>query len=89
MNAKRLLLIILIGLLLTAPVSAKMVTAKVDDKGVTGYGHASFAVVGTLHTKYGEITVSNEDYNRVEINDTIRYDTDIPFWFSYWDVEVI
>lgn len=90
MTAKRLILILLIGaLLLISPVSAKIVTAKVDDKGLM-YTQRD-GVVGTLHTCYGEIIVSRDDYNRVDINDTIRYNNDLVdyFWCTYWDIEVI
>lgn len=84
-----LIVVIISALLLCSPVSAKMVTAKVDDKGLIAYG-AGGAIVGTLHTQYGEITVSDKDYNAVEINDTIRYDTDIDsFWQFRWPIEVI
>lgn len=80
-------MICLIGLLLISPVSAKMVTAKVDDKGlmwVNGKG-----VVGTLHTEYGSIIVNDEDYNNVMVNDTITYDTDKnTFWSTYWSIKV-
>lgn len=91
MTAKRLFLIILaIGiLLLISPISAKMVTAKVDDKGLM-YTQRD-GMIGTLHTQYGSITVSNEDYNKISINDTIRYNTDMVdyFWNTFWDVEVV
>lgn len=84
---KKIIMICLIGLLLISPVSAKMVTAKVDDKGliwVPGEG-----IVGTLHTEYGTIIVTEEDYNKVMINDTITYDTDKhSFWSSFWSIKV-
>ena len=89
MTEKRLILLIcLIGLLLVAPIHAKEVTAKVDDKGlmwVQNWG----GVIGTLHTCYGEITVSKEDYNSIMVNDTIRYDTDMVdfFYTPFWEVE--
>ena len=89
-KSKLLFIIIVIGLLLlVAPVSAKTVTAKVDDKGIlidNRYGH-----MGTVHTCYGWITVSDEDYNQIMVNDTIRYDSDMIDWFwqQYWDVEVV
>ena len=90
MIKKRLLIIVLLFLLLISPVNAKMVTAKVDDKGLVAYGNTGLCIVGTLHTRYGTITVTDEDYNKVEINDTIRYNTDIDsFWHNRWEIEVI
>jgi hypothetical protein len=90
-NKRLILIILLIGtLLLITPINAKVVTAKVDDKGLIAYGHASCSIVGTLHTEYGWIAVSDYDYNCVEINDTIKYDTDIDsFWRPTWDIEVL
>ena len=92
MNVKRMILIIcVIGLLIIAPVSAKEVTAKVDDKGLLFvYDHRG-GIVGTLHTCYGEITVNEEDYNNIMVNDTIKYDTDMVdfFWTIHWDVEKV
>lgn len=90
MTEKLLIVFCIIGLLLISPVSAKEVTAKVDDKGlmwVQNWG----GVIGTLHTCYGEITVSKEDYNNIMVNDTIRYDTDMIdyFWTPFWEVEKV
>ena len=65
MTGKLLILIIcIIGLLLISPLSAKEVTAKVDDKRLLIDDNRDM-FVGTLHTCYGEITVSNEDYNNI------------------------
>lgn len=91
MTGKRLFIICLIGLLLVTPVSAKMVTAKVDDKGLLFVNDNRGGIVGTLHTCYGEITVTDEDYNQIMVNDTIRYDTDMVdyFWDVFWDVEKV
>lgn len=84
---KKIIMICLIGLLLISPVSAKMVTAKVDDKGLIWVGGEG--IVGTLHTEYGTITVTEEDYNKVMINDTITYDTDMhSFWNQFWSIKV-
>ena len=86
----KILSIFLIGvLLLMTPISAEMVTAKVDDKGLM-YTQRD-GLIGTLHTCYGEITVSNADYNRVDINDTISYNDDLVdyFWVTFWDMEVV
>ena len=92
MSEKLLILIIcIIGLLLISPISAKEVTAKVDDKGLMWMHDNRGGIVGTLHTCYGEITVSNEDYNNIMVNDTIRYDTDMVdyFWTPFWEVEKV
>ena len=91
MTEKLLIVICIIGLLLISPISAKEVTAKVDDKGLMWVDANRGGIVGTLHTSYGEITVSNEDYNNIMVNDTIRYDTDMInyFWTPFWDVEKV
>ena len=81
------LLFVVLLMLLMSSSSAEMVTAKVDDKGLIANYYKE--LVGTLHTEYGEITVRDDDYNLIKINNTIRYNTDIPFWSNYWDVEVI
>lgn len=85
-----ILLICLIGLLLIVPIHAKEVVAKVEDKGLLIDDNRD-VFIGTLHTCYGEITVNNEDYNSIMVNDTIRYDTDMIsyFWSPYWDVEKV
>lgn len=90
MTEKLLIVICIIGLLLISPVSAKEVTAKVDDKGLMWIQNWG-GVIGTLHTSYGEITVSKEDYNNIMVNDTIRYDTDMifSFWTYFWEVEKV
>ena len=87
MNKKIILLICIIGLILITPICAKEVTAVVDDKGLIHM--QNYGLVGTLHTCYGEITVGDKDYNEININDTIRYNTDLPFWSYYWDVEKV
>ena len=80
--------LLIVLLLLISPVNAKIVTAKIDDKGLL-FTH-SYGVLGTLHTEYGTIIVEDYVYNNVEINDTIKYDTKKDtFWSYYWDVEVI
>ena len=71
MTEKLLIVICIIRLLLISPVSAKEVTAKVDDKGLMWIQNWG-GVVGTLHTSYGEITVSKEDYNNIMVNDSIQ-----------------
>ena len=89
MSKQLIALLLICSLLLLSPVSAEVVTAKVDDKGLM-YTQRD-GVVGTLHTCYGEIIVSRDDYNNVNINDTIRYNNDLVdyFWGTYWDIEVI
>lgn len=91
MNFKMGLIILFLGMLLTSCVSAREVTAKVDDKGLIWVQNGGGGIVGTLHTCYGEITVSAEDYNNIMVNDTIRYDTDMIdcFWTNFWDVEKV
>lgn len=92
MNIKQIILIFCIaGLLIIAPASAKEVTAKVDDKGLIWIQSSHGGLIGTLHTCYGEITVSEEDYNNIMVNDTIKYDTDMVdfFWTIHWDVEKV
>lgn len=90
MTEKLLIVICIIGLLLIFPVSAKEVTAKVDDKGLIWIQNWG-GIIGTLHTCYGEITVSEEDYNNIMVNDTIRYDTDMIdyYWTPFWEVEKV
>lgn len=92
MTDKRFIIIIcIIGLLIMSPIYAQEVIAKVDDKGLLFiYDHRG-GIVGTLHTQYGEITVDKEDYNNIQINDTIKFDTDLIdyFWTIYWNVEKV
>ena len=85
-----LIFFLIVLLLVVSPVSAEIVTAKVDDKGLMWVQSRS-GIVGTLHTCYGEITVSPEDYNSIMVNDTIRYDTDMIdyFWTPFWEVEKV
>ncbi len=74
MDLKSLLIIFcLIGLLLLAPVSAKEINSKVDDKKIIhSYGDGKYFV----HTvDFGDIEVSENDYQQVFINDTITFDT--------------
>lgn len=68
------------------PVYSKEVTAVVDDKGLIGT--SDLGIVGTLHTNYGTIVVTDDDYNKINVNDTIRYNTDKTFW-TYWEVELV
>lgn len=86
MTVKLILILFCIGLLIITPVFSKEVTAVVDDKGLMWSDDRG--IVGTLHTGYGTITVTDDDYNRIMVNDTIKYNTDKTFW-TYWEVEVI
>lgn len=92
MNEKRFMLIffLIVLLLMVSPISAEIVTAKVNDKGLL-YDSTRGKFIGTLHTEYGEITVNREDYNNIMVNDTIRYDTDMVdyFWTPFWEVEKV
>lgn len=90
MSEKLLIVICIIGLLLFSPISAKEVVAKVDDKKLLIDDNRDM-FIGVLHTCYGEITVNNEDYNSIMVNDTIRYNTDMInyFWTPFWDVEKV
>lgn len=84
-----LILICLVVLVVAVPVvSAKEVTAKVDDKGLMV--SSRYGILGTLHTEYGTIIVQDEDYNNIQINDTISYNTDKDtFWDIYWKVKKV
>lgn len=86
---KNIIIILLLGvLLLITPVYSKEVTSVVDDKGLL-YVYSS-GILGTLHTPYGWIIVNDEDYNNIEVNDTIKYDTHKDtFWDYCWDVELV
>lgn len=86
-----ILIICIIGLLIITPISAREVTAKVDDKGLLFVNDNRGGIVGTLDTCYGEITVNREDYNQIMVNDTIKYDTDLVdyFWTPFWNVEKV
>ncbi len=76
MTGKRIVLICLIGLLLVAPVCAKEITSKVDDKEIVDcYGETY-----SIHTvKFGDISVLESTYQKVMINDTITFDTKSDF----------
>lgn len=86
MTKKLILILFCIGLLIMTPVYSKEVTAVVDDKGLIGT--SDLGIVGTLHTAYGTIVVTDEDYNKINVNDTIKYNTDKTFWM-YWEVELV
>ena len=77
MTDKRLLLILLMGLLLLiAPVSAKEITSKVDDKEIV----STYGVSYTIHTiDFGDIEVDESQYQQVFINDTITFNTQSDF----------
>ena len=78
MTNKRLLLLIitLIGLLLLNPVSAKVITSKVDDKEIVDTYGVSF----TVHTvDFGDINVNSDVYNKVMIGDNITFSSENNF----------
>lgn len=80
-----LLLICLIGLLLITPISAKVITTKVDDKEIVNTYGTSY----TVHTvDFGDIIVLWEDYNQIMINDNITFNTDGEFG-GYWGIQKI
>lgn len=70
---KRLLIILLVGLLLLAPVYATEVTSKVDDKKIMHtYGESKYFI----HTvDFGDIEVTEQEYQEVFINDTVTFNT--------------
>lgn len=70
---KRLLIILLVGLLLLAPVYATEVTSKVDDKKIIHtHGESKYFI----HTvDFGDIEVTEQDYQEVFINDTVTFNT--------------
>ena len=70
---KRLLIILLVGLLLLAPVYATEVTSKVDDKKIMHtHGDGNYFI----HTvDFGDIEVTEQEYQEVFINDTVTFDT--------------
>ena len=73
MNEKRLFLIILvIGiLLLIAPVSAKEITSKVDDKHIQHSYGTDYYFIHTVD--FGDVQVIDTVYNEIMINDTVTF----------------
>jgi len=66
-----LLIILLTGLLLITPITAKEITSKVDDKHIQhSYGNDYYFI----HTVvFGDIQVMEEVYDGIMINDTIKF----------------
>ena len=82
MSKRFILICLIIGLLLITPISAKVITTKVDDKTMVDTYGTSRAV----HTvDFGDIIVLDRDYNRIMINDTITFNTDGEFG-GYWTI---
>lgn len=73
MNVKTIIILLIISLLLLSPVAAKEITSKVDDKKIIkshGDGHYF------IHTvTFGDIQVTESEYQEVFINDTVTFDT--------------
>lgn len=70
---KRLLIILLVGLLLLAPIYATEVTSKVDDKKIMHTRGTSNFFIHTVD--FGDIEVTEQEYQEVFINDTVTFDT--------------
>ena len=83
MTAKRLiLLILLIGILLITPISAKELTTVVDDKEIVATHGTSF----TIHTvDFGDILVTPNEYEKIFINDTVTFKTKSNI-IGYWEI---
>jgi len=82
MNKHFILSCLIIGLLLITPISAKVITTKVDDKQLID----TYGTSRTIHTvDFGDILVLYNDYNRIMINDNITFDTDGNFG-GYWTI---
>ena len=59
--------------MLLSPVSAEIITSKVDDKHII---HVKGMCSRIIHTvDFGDIEVSKEDYSNIMINDTITFNT--------------
>lgn len=72
MNLKLILIIIFFSLLFLAPISAKVLTSKVDDKEIVDTSGTS----QTLHTvDFGDVRVSGDVYEKVMIGDNITFST--------------
>lgn len=70
---KRVIIIFLLTLMLLSPVSAEVITTKVDDKHII---HTKIMCSRIIHTvDFGDIEVSKDDYSKIMINDTITFNT--------------
>ena len=77
MTEKRLLLICLIILLLIAPITAKEITSKVDDKHIQHSYGSDYYFIHTVD--FGDIQVFETEYDSVMINDTIIFKNESEF----------
>jgi len=83
MNKKIIICCLIIGLLLLSPVSAKIITSKVDDKRIMHTYGPSF----TVHTvDFGDIRVYHNVYNQIMINDTISFSDQCDETYHYYTV---
>lgn len=70
---KRVIIIFLLTLMLLSPVSAEVITTKVDDKHII---HTKIMCSRIIHTvDFGDIEVTEQEYQEVFINDTVTFDT--------------
>ncbi|MBQ2636113.1 MAG: hypothetical protein IJG09_05375 [Methanobrevibacter sp.] len=70
---KKLIIILLLTLMLLSPVSAEIITSKVDDKHIIHSYNLCSRIVHTVD--FGDIEVSKEDYSKIMINDSITFNT--------------
>ena len=70
---KKLIIILLLTLMLLSPVSAEIITSKVDDKHIIHIYNLCSRIVHTVD--FGDIEVSKEDYSKIMINDSITFNT--------------
>ena len=70
---KRLIIIFLLTIMLLSPVSAEVITTKVDDKHIIHSYNLCSRIIHTVD--FGDIEVSKEDYSKIMINDTITFNT--------------
>lgn len=70
---KKLIIILLLTMMLLSPVSAEIITTKVDDKHIIHSYNICSRIIHTVD--FGDIEVSKEDYSKVMINDTITFNT--------------
>ena len=82
MNKKLILIFIVIGLLLIAPISAKEITSKVDDKKIIPDRGDGFYFIHTVD--FGDIEVLEGEYQKVFLGDNITFNTE-----SEWGIYTI
>ena len=74
MTEKLILIFIVIGLLLIAPISAKEITSKADDKKIIhSYGDSFYFIHAA---DFGDIEVMEKEYQRVFIGDNVTFNTE-------------